>query len=589
MLPRAIPTTITFGGRRPTAPIASGCRALVRQLPRFGVALTCLDLSRGIPAAIGALRVALPRLVQLTCLRMSTNVNQFSDCRFPPRLTSLSLRLSPGTDDPRTFRDNYFCITQLPATLTDLRLDLARTINVDRKITIADHLTQLLKLALPNNTCHLFTIMQRKEEKHGVTIHTTVDVSDSDSDVTTDISDSDVTIDIDDSDVTVDIGGSDVTVGISDSKHRGMSHLTGLLVRKITHAIHPHVFEALTRLTIDCERWALRLPSVLVGMPLLLELTLGCASGALSMGARSDDVADERGGRENRYPYWRTVTDDAKLNVLLDDPKKVYPRTIRRLTVSRLCSRPILRRIARRMATEVELLRVLTTEGVGDLTPFALHRVALLELPERELRRVDAADYGISGFGFYAPPTTAPFQCGALERVHTLVLREMPDAPLSDTVVARRSKYRGGTFRHSSTHRALYARPDRLLLDFELADCETHKIQTEFLARFRVLSDRYPDIRHLTLPHCIIRPLSMLALILGDILMRFKLLISFDVSAVTIPRNISRSEVAMKTCVDGSSSSTTDGTQDATIVADFLRRHLYPEQLELVSRPPVIV
>jgi hypothetical protein len=120
-------------------------------------------------------------------------------------------------------------------------------------------------------------------------------------------------------------------------------------------------------------------------------------------------------------------------------------------------------------------------------------------------------------------------------------------------------------------------------------------------ARFRTLAERYPDVRHLVLPRANVGSGSVFASVIGDVLLRFKRLVTVDASRLYVSaeenkataaaseqakRPKGRSSPTGEASLRGTAAtSSEDGRSDA--VADILRRCLDPAEFALLRFSPL--
>ena len=602
-MPRALPAVISVTCDGEWPPERSRCGSLARRLPVLAPALCRLTLTCGLRCAIhDAIRACRPTLNRLAAFDL-TVITQHQGCAQPPALLD-SLgnaleELRPGPVNDREFR-----FASLPETVTDLRVAIDSDSHLGRLGSIVVQFPRLVRLALPCGNIRLFRDVgpDGRNDADDDSYYSSDDSGDED----------------------------DGMLAAREARLRRpcqnqllpMSSLTHLSVHQIDRAIRSGAFPNLHTLTVATDAWTDALTQILLNVPQLVELRLGVfadrrdgyrlADGtdypSATVSDIHQDVADENDA-PSPYRDWAPAIVVAKANAEIDadPPRRDLPRTIRRVTLSRLSSNRVMRRLARRLALDVEQLRVVNGDGVGDLTPFAAHRIARLELPEHAHRmlRLFPAAFLTAGVSVHSPSTDA-FHSGAIERVERLVLTCMPSAappvppkvrPHDDAAVDdAKEGGRPKVVRQDGMSTAMppsspppiplgYARPHCLQLDLDFdacGDCTRKSTMT----RFRTLAERYSDVRHLVLPRANIGPDGVFASVIGDVLMCFKRLVIVDISRLHLsapppPPPPPRGQSAAR---DATSSTPSSSTSDAAAarVADILRSCLYPEQLGLL-------
>ena len=636
--PRALPSAIsvTCASRSPDE--HSRCGALARQLPQLAPCLVRITLDCGVRCRIhAAMRLARSALVRLTAFDLTLGGSSHKGCSLPSRMLPRDAA-SGGAIDAE------FRFASLPATVTDLCFapDLEVT-RLSRCGSIVASLPRLVRLALPTRSCGLFWRPRRRigadgrrvDDAKDDDVHADALVYEEEYEGEADAKDAD---DIDGG------GGGDGDDRGADSQFP-MAHLVELLVQHVDHPIRPDAFPRLRTLTVTGDLWASALTSILLNVPQLVELRLGVdrdgSSGTSDAILSDSDLQRDATEEEGRNPFvnWPPAVaaprraaslTDANARIDVDPPVCALPRTIRRLMLSRLSCNRAMRRLALRTAFDLDLLHVATGGGVGDLTPFSAHQIARLELPEQEFRAFLAfpGAYLPAGLPDRSGDSGDAFRSRAIERVELLVLRHLPPPTSQDTITRFATVAATGTAAASIaavTRRATslaetsgsddgdgwwpeYAQPHCLDLDTDL-DAFAIRSGKILAARFRTLAERYPNVRHLTLPRANLGPSGKFAAVVGDALMRFKRLVTVDVSRLYVrapkgsrsrnsatvgllrwPTSTVTTAVALGPRSDtlvggGGQRSSPTGDQ----VADILRRCVHPEQLALLRFSPVEV
>jgi hypothetical protein len=617
-MPSALPTSIAVTCNAEWPAEWSRCGALARQLPVLAPGLCRLALTCGFRCAIhNAIRECRPLLNRLNAFDLTVTSRDSGCAQSPPIYDALGNEIEELR--PPAAYDREFRLASLPETVVDLRIALVDNTRRLRIGTVAAHLPRLARLTLPEADCRLF-----RHDKSGIVGDDNADADPYSSDDSGDDEDDD---------------GS-LAVRKVRLEALPIPSLTHLSVRHIDRAIRPHAFPVLQTLAVANDSWAGVLTSILLHLPQLIELRLGVPESETDVYASVNysDMQQDLAEEDNVAldPEWAPELAVTRANAEFDaaeSSRRELPRTIRRVTLGRLSSNRAMRRLALRLAPDVEQLRIVSGDGVGDLTPFAAHHIARLELPEHEYRMLRlfptsaylsrrARDTRADGFHSYA-----------IERVERLVLTHMPPAelPRSTMWLKERSPYDdndaesgngdvgdgdggecdeddggdGGKGDGGGASLALdetldvvarssssppqpqpqsepqpqplllgYAQPHCLEFGFEFdlcGDC-TRKAT----ARFQALAERYPDVRHLVLPPANIGPDGVFASVVGDVLLRFKRLVTVDASRLHV-----RSGEKKVTAAAGSE----DGRADP--VADILRRRLHPAEFALLRFSPL--